>query len=167
MKSTLVAVAVFISFVVPVLGQSKPSIQGVWRILEVTTTGPNASTIKNPQPGLYIFTREHFSIARITSTEPRSAAPAVKVAGKPTDPEKAAIYNEWAPFVAQSGAYSVNGSTLTLRPIVAKSVAVMGNKQGSKFEFKLDGNTLSLTNTTTPTGDKAPNPTTLRLSRVE
>jgi hypothetical protein len=37
---------------------SQSTIQGVWRITEITTTGANASTNSSPQPSLYIFTQD-------------------------------------------------------------------------------------------------------------
>ena len=54
----------------PLLSQSRAAsqetIQGVWRVTEVTTTGPNASTNKSPQPSLYIFTCLSGSQARLS-----------------------------------------------------------------------------------------------------
>ncbi len=32
-----------------------PHVEGVWRVVEVTTTGPGGTTDRNPQPGLYFF----------------------------------------------------------------------------------------------------------------
>ena len=51
------------------LGQSKPSIQGVWRVAEVTTTGPNANTNKSLQPGLYIFTGKQEELVKALDPE--------------------------------------------------------------------------------------------------
>ena len=38
-----------------------PSIEGVWRAVEVRTTGPGARTITGLQPNLSILTRAHYS----------------------------------------------------------------------------------------------------------
>ena len=43
-------------------GASKPSIEGVWKVSEIVVTGAGASTVSSPQPGLFIFTRGHYSI---------------------------------------------------------------------------------------------------------
>src|SRR5215813_2398588 len=40
---------------------SQPTLQGVWRVTEITTTGPNASKNGSPQPSLYIYTAKHYS----------------------------------------------------------------------------------------------------------
>ena len=50
---------------------SQSTIQGVWRVTEVTRTGPNASTNSSPQPSQYIFTAQHYSIVRINATNTR------------------------------------------------------------------------------------------------
>jgi hypothetical protein len=45
-----------------IAGQSKgESIQGVWRTVEVTMTGPAARTISQIQPNLTILTARHYS----------------------------------------------------------------------------------------------------------
>ena len=54
---------------------SEPTLQGVWRVTEVTTTGPNASTNKSPQPSLYIFTPKHYSLMRVNGTTARPDLP--------------------------------------------------------------------------------------------
>jgi len=63
----------------PLLSQSRAAsqetIQGVWRVTEVTTTGPNASTNKSPQPSLYIFTPKHYSLMRVNGTTARPDLP--------------------------------------------------------------------------------------------
>jgi hypothetical protein len=51
-KGLFVVVAVLVGSGVWALAQSKPTIQGVWRVAEVNTTGPNATTNKNPQPSV-------------------------------------------------------------------------------------------------------------------
>jgi hypothetical protein len=78
---SLVAVSVCLVFALAgattVAGQSKSSsrgpLEGVWRVAEVTTTGAKASTNKQPQPGLVIFTAKHYSIIRVTADKPRPA----------------------------------------------------------------------------------------------
>ncbi len=121
--------------------QSAPSLQGAWRVTEVVVTGANASTSTSPQPSLYVFTRQHYSILSVGGTTARKGA-APKDPAKLTDAEKIAQYELWHPFTANSGTYQVTGSTLTTRPLVAKSPRVMGGTQTR--EFKIDGSTLTL-----------------------
>jgi hypothetical protein len=71
-RTLFVAVAVLTLTCSSLSGQSKPSIQGVWRIAEVITTGPTAGTNKNPQPSLFIFTAKHYSLMRILGDKPRA-----------------------------------------------------------------------------------------------
>lgn len=166
-KRLFVVVAVLGLMSVSLIGQSKPSIQGVWRVVERTATGPNAGTNKNPQPGLYIFTGKHYSIMSLTSDKPRQTLPFAAANTKLADADMIALYRDWQPVIANSGTYEVKGSTLLTRPTVAKNSATMANTKGQAFDFKLDGTTLLLTQTIGPTGEKPANPTTVRLTRVE
>lgn len=143
--------------------QSVPALQGAWRVTEVVVTGANASTNSSPQPGLYVFTRQHYSIITVGGTTARKSPPAPKDPAKPTDAEKLAQYDVWNPFTANSGTYQVAGNTLTTRPLVAKNPGVMGGTQTR--EFKIDGNTLTLIQKS-PAGQPA-SETRTKLTRLE
>ena len=143
--------------------QSAPSLQGAWRVTEVVVTGANPSTNSSPQPGLYVFTRQHYSIMTVGGTTARKSPAAPKDPGKPTDAEKLAQYDVWNPFTANSGTYQVTGSTLTTRPLVAKNPGVMGGTQTR--EFKIDGTTLTLIQKS-PAGQPA-SETRTKLTRLE
>lgn len=120
-----------------------PSVEGVWKVAEVVTTGAQATTNSSPQPSLIIFSRGHYSYLSIGATEPRpNVAP--KDPDKPTDAEKIAKYGEWDPFTANAGTYEVKGTTLTRRPLVAKNQAVMTTNPPIIQEWKLEGSTLWL-----------------------
>src|SRR4051812_15014440 len=72
-----------------------PSVQGVWRISEISTVGGRGSgTVPQPQPGFYTFTRTHYSVVRINGSGPRSKASA-KDPNKPTEAEKLALFDQW------------------------------------------------------------------------
>ena len=103
-----------------VFAQSRPSIQGAWRVTEVTTTGGNVSTNTKPQPGLYLFLDKHYSIVRVTSDDARPNEP--EDSGKATAAELRA---SWGPLQAQSGTYEVAGGTLNLTPVVTKRPQAM------------------------------------------
>jgi Lipocalin-like domain len=148
---------------VSVVGQSKPSIQGVWKVTEVTTTGPNAVTNKSPQPGLYIFTAKHYSIVRDTARTPR---PAIKDPLKVTPDEALATFNS---FQAQAGTYEVTSTTLKATPVVAKNPPPAGQRYGATITWtmQLSGDTLTLKQVMAISGKPPANPAMIRLTRVE
>jgi hypothetical protein len=144
------------------LAQSRPSLQGVWRLVEVRITGPNASTNNKPQPSLYIFTGKHYSIVRVTSADPR---PELKDPAKVTEAEALAV---WGPLQAQAGTYEIAGGNLFLLPTVAKNPNVMRTgRKPDVFSFTLQGDTLTVVQKSNPDGQPIANPSTFRLTRVE
>jgi hypothetical protein len=143
--------------------QSKPqSIQGVWRIVEATVTGPAARTISfNGRPNLTIFTARHYSRVEVQADAPR---PAVADVSKASADELRAA---WGPFVAETGTYEMTQEGLvTVRPVASKNPAVMGQGVFITYAYKLDGDTLSLTQQRNQNG-AFPAPFTLKLTRVE
>ena len=124
---------------------------------EVTLTGPNARTITNPQASLYIFTKKHFSFVEIRGEKPRPDLPQKD----PTDAQKVAT---WTPFWAGAGTYEVKGTTWTFHPIVAKNPIEPG--AFTIWDFKIEGNTLTMTLKATKAGPIA-TPPTYKLVRVE
>jgi hypothetical protein len=168
-KRLLVVVAVLGLISVSLIGQSKPSIQGVWRVVEVTITNPNPNpaslpkgTHTNVQPALLIFTGKHYSGVTDTAAKPRPTTP-FKVAGKPTAEE---MQSQWGPFNATAGTYELSGTTLTRQVMVAKNPANQGVKSFTRSTIKLDGNNLWITVIELPTG-KVANPATVKYVRVE
>ena len=126
--------------------QNASPIDGVWRITDVTSTGANPSANKSPQPSLIIFARGHYSWQQLTGTTPRKQRAAVATPGKLTDAERLAAFEEWNPLTTNGGTYEIKGSTLTRRPTIAKNVSVMVSTASPIVqEFKVDGNTLTLT----------------------
>jgi hypothetical protein len=135
------------------------ALTGAWRMTEMTRTGPNAETLKNP-PGLLIFTGKYWSRMYVDSDQPRTQ----KRAG-----EKAAtseLLAMWRPFVAASGTYEVSGNTLTCRALIAKNPDVMEPGNLSVYTFKIEGNTLTMTDTRNAAGTVA-SPRTFTYLRVE
>jgi hypothetical protein len=118
-----------------------PSIEGVWKVTDVTVTGANPMANPSPQASLYIFSHGHYVYVADTSRTPRTTA-SVKDPANPTDAEKVAKYQEWSPVVAQGGTYVVKGATLIRQPTVAKNVAAIGPEGKAESEIKLTGNTL-------------------------
>jgi len=168
-RQLFVVVAVLALSGLSVLGQSKPSIQGVWRPVEVTITNPNPApgtfskgTHTNLQPALLIFTGKHYSSVTDTASQPRPTTP-FKVTGKPTAEE---MQTQWGPFGANAGTFELSGTTLTRRAMVAKNPAIQGGKNFSRGTIKLDGNNLWITVVETQAG-KTENPATIKYVRVE
>ena len=170
-KITLAIVAMAVAGLIALLGAplfsplgaaSEPTLQGVWQITEVTTTGPNASTNNSPQPGLYIFTGKHYSIVRVNGTKPRPDLPAdLKTA---TADQLLAVYGTG--FTSQSGTYEVAGGKLTTRALVAKNTGPMRAGSFTTSSYKLDGKTLTITAESNQSGPVA-NPATYKLTRIE
>jgi hypothetical protein len=143
--------------------QTKPgTIQGVWRIAEVTITGPQARTIAfRDRPNLTIITAKHYSRVEVQADGPR---PVVADVTKATADELRAA---WGPFVAEAGTYDVAaGNLITMRPVASKNPAVMGPGVFITYSYAIDGDTLSLTQQRNQTGPFA-NPVTFKLARVE
>ena len=141
--------------------QSKSLLQGVWKPTEVVRTGPNASTNKNPQSCLIIFTSKYYSIVCVTSDKPRPDLPQdINTA------TGAQLRDVWGPFTGQSGTYEVKGSEVTYHQSVAKNPTVMSSGNFAIDAFKIEGNTLTLVDKATRNGPVA-NPGTVKLMRVE
>lgn len=164
MKRGMSAVVVLLVVGASIMTESQsPSLEGAWRVTEVVVTGAESSTNKTPQPGLYLFTKKHYSILSVGGTSPRKSFAAAKDPAKLTDAEKMARYEAWDAFTANSGTYEVKGNLLTTQPIVAKNPSVMG--QAQTREFKIDGKMLTLIQKS-PGGQPA-RETRTTLTRVE
>ena len=146
-----------------VAGQSKQeSIQGVWQVVEVTMTGPGARTIaiREPRPNLTILTARHYSRVEDQSEKPRPV---------PADVAKASadeLRASWGPFVGEAGTYEVAGNLITMRPVAAKNPAVMGPGVFIAYTYRLDGDTIWVTQQRNQHGPFA-NPVTIKAVRIE
>jgi hypothetical protein len=73
----------------------------------------------------------------------------------------------WGPFVGEAGTYEVTpGSLITMRPIAAKNPAVMGPGVFITYSYKLDGNTMWVTQQRNQNGPFT-NPVTVKVVRIE
>lgn len=114
---------------------------GAWLITETTVTTPESTlTNENPQPGVYLFTERHFSNMLV----PNEARPLFD--SETTDAEKLVAYTN---FIADCGAYEVNGSVIITHNIIAKWPNAMhpDRDPGLKitYQFSFDGDSLLLT----------------------
>jgi len=143
--------------------QSTPrTIQGVWQIVEATVTGPGARTITFAgRPNLTIITAKHYSRVEIQADGPR---PIIADVAKASADELRAV---WGPVVTEAGTYELTpDGSITMRPIASKNPAVMGPGVFITYSYKLEGDSLTLTQVRNQTGPYA-NPFSLKLVRVE
>jgi hypothetical protein len=137
-------------------------LEGVWRVVEAAITGPGARTIAfGDRPNLTIITARHYSRVEVQADGPR---PILADVAKASADDLRAV---WGPFVGEAGTYEVTpGGLITMRPIASKNPAVMGAGVFITYSYKLEGETLSLTQQRNQSGPFA-NPFTLKLVRVE
>ncbi len=138
---------VLAAFALTVLAACQPEVTedanplvGAWRVSEVSVESPDTSyTTTDVQPGLYLFTESHYSSMRVTGDQPRELfvgdAPVIGSL-TPTDAE---IIAACRAISASSGTYEVSGSTLTIRPIVAKNPGVMSGVSLTRTIQVMDG----------------------------
>ncbi len=117
---------------------------GAWSV--ATQTPPTGATIDPSQPGLWIFTKGHYSAVYSIGAEPR---PLAATTFNETDEETVALYDT---IIVNSGTYEVSGSTITLRPMIAKSQGYVGGRSTIDFEIAGDVLTLTTRNVTSPGG---------------
>ena len=141
---------------------TRESIQGVWRVLEATISGPGARTIAFAErPNLTIITARHYSRVEVQADGPR---PILADVAKASADELRAV---WGPFVSEAGTYEVTpGSFITMRPIASKNPAVMGPGVFITYSYRLDGNTMWVTQQRNQNGPFA-NPVTVKAVRAE
>jgi len=135
--------------------QEQSALEGTWKTQEITLVqGPNAGTIADPQPSLFIFTKKHYNIMYVRGTEPR---PLLEEESTRTSLTEAELRATFEPFVANSGTYELSGSTLTTHPQVALWPNFMSGGT-AVYDYRVEGNSLWLTYS---------NGARLKLARVE
>ena len=134
---TLLALVVAAATVSGQSGAANPLI-GAWKV-------------ESAQPGLYIFTKQHYSFSRVQG-EPLPDYPSND---KATDAQKVAVFNT---LYLNTGTYTVTGNTLATKALVAKSKFAIGGA-GNQYDFTITGNALVLT--------QKPSGAVLKLTRLE
>ena len=157
MRKSIIALVFALAFFGSAMGQK---IEGVWVFTEITTTGPNGSTKQVSQPSMYIFTKKHYSIIRVTADAPRPEIDAATATAE--DLRKVFVQD----FVANAGTYELKGGKLTIRPMVAKGPGFMKPEVFATSSVKVEGGTMTMVSESTNTGPTQ-NPTTTKLRRVE
>ena len=147
-----ITLLVLFAVAVTIYGESPAArnpLVGAWRVTEIDDA--NRPPITNPQPGLYIFTEQHYSFARINGTGPLPDYPSND---KATDADKVAVFNA---IYLNSGTYSVTANMLTTKAMVAKSAFAIG--ASNQYDFAVNGKALVLT--------QKPSGAVIKLVRVE
>jgi hypothetical protein len=114
--------------VLPALASAQ-TIEGAWRLAEYSSDG--GETVRNAE-SLMIIAGGHYSRLFVRTNETRETPT--------TDTERVAV---WEPFVANSGTYTVSGSTFTFTPVVAKMPSA--SRSPVTLQFTVNGNELVLT----------------------
>jgi hypothetical protein len=93
-----------------------------------------------------IYTKNHYSIVEMNNPRQLPSPAPPKVAGKLTDAEKVARYEDWLAVTANSGTYEIKGTTLIRRPLVNKASPPPGAKtyEDAVRELKFEGNSKML-----------------------
>jgi len=109
-----------------ILRAAENPLQGAWQVMNA-----------NGMAGIFIFSARHYSMMAASTDRPE-----VSDLSKATADDVRALYG---PMVGNAGAYEISGNQVTIRPVVAKIPVVMKPGAYEVYEFKIDGNTLTLT----------------------
>ena len=139
----LLLVLPVVVFVSPAFAQDNSPLMGAWIV--TAWESADGEEHSSPQPGLFLFTQNHYSIMMVDTDEARP----VLARGEATESQLVAA---WSPFTANSGRYEVSGDQITRQVYVAKNPGVMAgfwlfpeNGQPIQFHVTADGETLHLT----------------------
>jgi hypothetical protein len=161
MKIRMSMIAVLLTAVLGVSAYAqKGSIEGVWSLTEITTTGTDGSTKQMSQPSMYLFTKKHYSIIYVAGGVAR---PEMDASEMNAEQLKTTFVDS---FIANAGTYEYKDGKLTLHPIVAKAPGFMKPGTWIRQSVKMDANTLTLVSDSSNTGPST-NPSTIKLKRVE
>jgi hypothetical protein len=136
-------------------------LDGVWSLTAVNP-GSGSPVIEPSQPGLYIFAAGYYSAVFAPGPNPRIKS---EVSFQPSPEEMVAQYES---IIVNTGTYEIDGSSVTFRPIIAKSPGFVGGHQ--KSTFRVEGNTLVLSDDMVVSVDGVSLPDvegSLTLTRVE
>ena len=109
---------------------------GVWSLAAVDP-GDGSPLIQPSQPGLYIFADGYYSAVYAPGVDPRIKS---AISFQPTSEE---MVTQYETIIVNTGTYEISGSTVTFRPVIAKSPGFVGGYQVSTF--RVEGDTLVLT----------------------
>lgn len=124
-------------------------LMGVWQL----------DAEQSPRAALYLFTATRYSMVLAATDRPDIAD-----TGKATADELRAL---WGPLVANAGTYEVSGDLMTIHPLVAKSPVVMKPGASEVYQFRIEGNVLTLRQVRNSRGVTMQSAPTLKFRRIE
>jgi hypothetical protein len=142
------------------LAESEDPVEGAWQVVEVVTTGPEARTVSNPQPGWRMFIDGHYTLLVTNSFEPRPRLPPYDSA---TAEQLLAVIGPV--FSAVGGDYTIEGDTVSVNRTIAKNPNVVGLNVRDRTTFRRAGDSLWLTPVSTSAGP-VENPSTSKFVRM-
>ncbi len=141
-------------------------LEGSWRISEIRIVSKRGEYIDSePQPGLFIFHEEHYSMVWMPFGEPLADFAEI---WKPSDEEK---LTSWNSIVVNAGTYTYTESTVTTVPLVAKTPEFAGGY--AVYDYRVVADTLWMEMTDCMSSGDVQDPgigaytMPLRLTRVE
>ncbi len=119
-------------------------LNGAWEIIESSGTDADGDDWKldNVQPSIYLFQDGYYSIMLVRGNEPRVLIPDGTTWDTMTEEQLRATCSG-AFFSANSGTYEVSGSSVTIKPIVAKHPNFMEGGSDT-FTYRVEGDELYL-----------------------
>jgi hypothetical protein len=119
-------------------GYTSADIMGVWTAVSWERTneeGTEKSEIANPN--MMMFTAKHYAMMRIGGEGERELLPE-----EPTDEQRLAAYQR---FMANAGAYKVDGNMLVTHTKIARSPNAMHDPQPNESMIHMDGDKMHRT----------------------
>lgn len=151
-----VCTALFIAGALPLLAQSP--LHGAWQHDQIWGENDEGEwQVENLQPSVYIFLDGHYSIMYVRGEEARPLLP--EDASRSTLTEEQ-MRSAFMPFVANSGTYTIEGSTVTMTPMVALWPNFMESGSAS-WSFRMQDGALLLS----ASGESGE--TNIRMTRLE
>ena len=123
---TIVGISVLTASGFGIVRPEDNPLQGTWQL-----------TSANGWTGIFIFAGKHYSMMAASADRPE-----ISDLSKATADEVRALYG---PMIGNAGAYEISGNQVTIRPVVAKIPVVMKQGAYEVYEFKIEGNTMTLT----------------------
>ena len=118
----------------------KDQLVGAWTVYEIENEfSDSAQTIRNPQPGIWIFSDGYYSATFIPGTKIRIP---YEHTFNPTPVEMINAYNS---IVVNTGTYELTDTTLITFPVVSRVPDFSGGK--GIYELRIESDTLYLTMT--------------------
>ena len=114
---------------------AQSALDGAWEV-----THAKSDSVEYDQPGLYLFQGEYYSVLHVWSSEPRPLYEEDEGRGSVDLERLRAVVG---PVEGNSGKYAIDGSTVTLTPMVAISPNFM-NGGSSTYTFSINGDELTL-----------------------